>query len=168
MRNFGAVGTKYLVTTTDAPTAERLVKEGLRQAFDDGSVSIFELPEVDGYFHTVDPSCKVKSVNWQVADVTCDRPSTLVRLELNDPGWSASRNGADAKVSTYGEIFQSVEVPAGESRVTFDYAPQYIWLAWLAAIGAIGWMVVWRPWRRAASDPETAVLAADANEDSAV
>ena len=54
-------------------------------------------------------------------------------------GWSAKRDGASVAVSTYGEIFQSVEVPAGASRVTFRYAPRHIWLAWLAAALAGAW-----------------------------
>jgi hypothetical protein len=146
LRNFAGIGTKYLVTTTDAEQAKQVVAAGLRQAFDDGQVSIFEVPYVTDYFHTVDPMCQVKPLNWQAADVSCAGPSTLVRLELSDPGWSATRNGADAKVSTYGEIFQSVDVPAGTSRVTFDYAPQHILLAWLAALAALVWIAAWRLW----------------------
>ncbi|MGZ4792386.1 MAG: hypothetical protein ACXWBO_11010, partial [Ilumatobacteraceae bacterium] len=127
----------------DPPTGQRLVSEGLRQVFDDGRVAIFELPNVVDYFHALDPTCQVVPVNWQAANVTCQQPSTLVRLELNDPGWSASRNGSSAAIATYGEIFQSVEVPAGSTRVTFEFAPQHITLAWLAAVIAIVWMVAW-------------------------
>ncbi|MGZ4771314.1 MAG: hypothetical protein ACXV3B_01405 [Ilumatobacteraceae bacterium] len=141
LRNFAGVGTKYVLTNADPSTGERLVSQGLRQVFDDGRVAIFELPGVVDYFHTLDPTCKVVAVNWQSANVTCQQPSTLVRLELNDPGWSASRNGSSAAIATYGEIFQSVEVPAGSTRVTFEFAPQHITLAWLAAVIAIVWMV---------------------------
>ncbi|MGZ7007907.1 MAG: hypothetical protein ACXVLX_20070 [Ilumatobacteraceae bacterium] len=146
LRNFAGIGTKYLVTNTDPEQAKQIVAAGLRQAFDDGQVSIFEVPDVADYFHTVDPSCKVSPVNWQSADVTCASPSTLVRLELSDPGWSATRNGADATISTTGEIFQSVDVPAGTTRVTFRFAPQHILLAWLAAVAALIWIVAWRLW----------------------
>ncbi|MGZ4807238.1 MAG: hypothetical protein ACXV5U_12730, partial [Ilumatobacteraceae bacterium] len=143
LRNFAGVGTKYVLTNADPPTGERLVSQGLRQVFDDGRVAIFELPNVVDYFHALDPTCQVVPVNWQAANVTCQQPSTLVRLELNDPGWSASRNGSSAAIATYGEIFQSVEVPAGSTRVTFEFAPQHITLAWLAAVIAIVWMVAW-------------------------
>jgi hypothetical protein len=141
--NYASVGTKYVVTNADPAAGQQLVANGLRQAFDDGRVAIYELPGVVDYFHTLDPTCQVAAINWQAANVTCDQPSTLVRLELNDPGWSAKRNGADAAIATSGEIFQSVDVPAGSTRVTFGYAPQHISLAWLAAIAAIIWLAIW-------------------------
>jgi hypothetical protein len=152
--NFARVGTKFLVTNSDPPTAERLVAAGLRGVFDEGGISIFELPGTADYFQVLDPACTVTAISWQVADVQCDRPSTLVRLELDDPGWSAKVDGDDATVSTHGEIFQSVEVPAGSSRVTYRYAPQRIWLAWVAAAVAMIWLMTsrWRQTRPAADD----------------
>ena len=156
LRNFAGVGTKYVVTNGDRPTGDRLIAAGLHEAFRDDLTAIYELPDVVDYFHTLDPTCEVIAVNWQSANVTCDQPSTLARLELNDPGWSAERNGSDAAISTYDEIFQSVEVPAGTTRVTFGYAPQHITLAWLAAVAAVLWIAV--PWsvRRSRREIEAA------------
>ncbi len=143
LRNFAGVGTKYVVTNGDPPTGQRLIDAGLREVFVDAQTAIYELPDVVDYFHALDPTCKVVAVNWKAADVTCDQPSRLVRLELSDPGWSATRNGSSASISTFGEIFQSVDVPAGSTRVTFGFAPPHITLAWLAAVAAIVWMAVW-------------------------
>jgi hypothetical protein len=147
MKNFAGVGTKYLVTNTDAPTADRLATAGLRQVFEDEQTSIFEVPAVAGYFSTLDPACDVTAVSWQSADVSCDKATTLVRLELSDPGWSATSGGADVPIATYGDIFQSVDVPAGLTRVSFEFTPPHIWLAWLAAAVAALWMAMWH-WRR--------------------
>ena len=138
--NFAGIGTKYLVTTTDTAVSERVVGAGLAPVYDDGGVAIFLLPGVADYF-TADASCTVTAVNWQQAQVDCSQAGTLLRRELADPSWSATVNGDQAEVVTSGQIFQSVAVPAGTSRVTFRFAPRRIGLAWLAALAAVLWMI---------------------------
>jgi uncharacterized membrane protein YfhO len=65
-------------------------------------------------------------------DARCDKPSTLVRLELAMKGWSARVNGEPRSIETTGEIFQSVALPQGESTVRFVFTPPFINWAWLA------------------------------------
>jgi hypothetical protein len=138
--NYAGIGTKYLVTTTDTAVAQRVLVAGLDTVYDDGIVSIFQLPGVSDYFTVADASCTVTAVNWQQAQVDCSQPGTLLRRELADPGWSTTVNGAQADIVTSSQIFQSVAVPAGTSRVTFRFAPRRIGLAWLGALVAVLWM----------------------------
>jgi hypothetical protein len=140
--NYSAAGMKYLVTATDPAVADRVAQVGLQPVYDDGTVSIFEAPAVGSYFQTADPTCWATVVDWQSADVECDQPTTLIRLELADPGWSATVGGDDAAITTTGTIFQSVDVPAGTSHVVFRYAPRRIGFAWLGALLAVVWMAM--------------------------
>jgi uncharacterized membrane protein YfhO len=62
----------------------------------------------------------------------CTHAATLLRRELYVPGWSVRVNGADVPLVEQ-DIFQAVDLPAGESSVEFTYAPPGIAWAWLMA-----------------------------------
>jgi len=55
------------------------------------------------------------------------------------PGWLASVNGVEEKVSASGP-FQIISVPKGDALVKFSYAPTHIKLAVAVALAAI---LVW-------------------------
>jgi hypothetical protein len=144
LSNYAAVGTAYVVAWADPTTSDRLQAAGLAMVFDDGFVQIFAVPNPAEYFQIVDGWCELTPVDWQTADVSCVKPSTLIRLELADDGWSASLNDDDVDISTHDDVFQSIQVPAGDSRITFAYAPPHIGWAWLAAlVGAIAALAGW-------------------------
>lgn len=153
--------TRYVVTFADPALTEIIEAAGMPLVFDDGRVTIFELPGARPYFETLDASCTVTGLSWQSVDVDCPNATTLVRRELADDGWSATVDGADAAVTTTNEIFQAVQVPAGRSRVTFEFAPTHIGLAWLLALLSIIWMVgatVLERWRRPAPAAATTTV----------
>lgn len=47
----------------------------------------------------------------------------LLLADQHFPGWTATVNGAPAPILRANYVFRAVEVPAGESVVTFDYRP---------------------------------------------
>ncbi|MGD9996240.1 MAG: hypothetical protein AB7U39_04860 [Ilumatobacteraceae bacterium] len=134
LSNYADVGTAYVVAWAEPTTTERLEAAGLTVVFDDGFVRIFAVPNPADYFQIVDSWCELTPVDWKTADVSCVEPSTLIRLELADDGWSAKVNGDEVEVVTHDGVFQSIAVPAGDSRITFGFAPTHIGLAWLAAL----------------------------------
>jgi uncharacterized membrane protein YfhO len=50
----------------------------------------------------------------------------LVLSELFYPGWEARVNGAPERIDEVEGGLRGIAVPAGESRVTVDYAPQTV------------------------------------------
>lgn len=57
------------------------------------------------------------------ASVDADGPMLLTVAQADDPGWSATVDGAPARIWTANYAFQAVEVPAGRHRVRMIYRP---------------------------------------------
>jgi hypothetical protein len=122
------------------------------------TTNIYRLSGSASYFSAA--SCRVRSSDRQSATVTCPSRSTLVRLETNLPGWSATVAGRRAPISEVDGLFQSVPVPAGIHTVQFSYSPPNVgWggVAFLAGILALATAAVRRGWnhRYRAGDRES-------------
>lgn len=74
-----------------------------------------------------------------VVDVDAQCAGMMVLTDAYYPGWTARVNGRDATIHPTDVAFRGVEVPAGRSRVVFEYRPASFraGLA-LAAIGLLG------------------------------
>ena len=109
---------------------------GMQRVFDDGFISIFALPDPLPYFRTVSGGpCSIGAAGRDSVTVDCSSPATLVRAELDMPGWTAGVNGRPVSIATYQGLLDAVPVAAGRSVVTFSYAPRHVDLA-LAGFGA--------------------------------
>ena len=66
-------------------------------------------------------------------------PSYLVLTDSYDPDWNVSVNGRQARLLHANQIFRAVALPAGDSRVVFEYRPLPLYLGVLItlATGAI-------------------------------
>jgi hypothetical protein len=53
-----------------------------------------------------------------------EAPGVLALSEAWAPGWTAQRNGEPIPAGKYREALVQVELPAGESKVVFRYAPR--------------------------------------------
>ena len=98
-------------------------------------MSIYQLPDTRDYFSA--PGCTFVPVSHERVDGSCTRASKLIRLELFMQGWSATVNGEPAPVGISDGVFQTVDLPAGEMRVSFSYEPPGFGLALAAAAAAL-------------------------------
>lgn len=149
--NYKAIGVKFLVTQEGAVRSEFADQQNLEKVYDDEQVEIYRLANTKPYFEAA--GCTVNTSNRDTADIDCSRASTLTRRELFMPGWTAKVADQRSNISASEEIFQSLAVPAGKSKVQFIYNPPYIALAYAAfTIGLAA--VVASLWRRRRSSDE--------------
>jgi len=115
---FGRAGVKYVVTEPydDLTGLMRLV-------YRSPVMNIYELPAFTPYFSAAGGG--VNALSRDEADIQCDRPTTLVRLESFTPNWKATVNGRPAAVRMAAGLFQAVDLPAGASTVRFTYECPY-------------------------------------------
>jgi hypothetical protein len=88
------------------------------------------------------PVGSVRVVDWR-ADrialaVVAHMPALLVLVQGHDPGWQATVAGRRAALNRTNVLYQSVEVPAGESRVELAYRPRAALLG--AALSGTSWL----------------------------
>jgi hypothetical protein len=131
---YEATGVAYVLTGwgVGLPVA------GATLAWRGDSMNIWKLPAPAPYFQA--EGCKLIASTRLKAEADCASPSTLRRLELASPGWRATIDGSPAAIGT-SDIFQTVALPAGHSRVVFAYAPPLIDWAWAAGALAAATML---------------------------
>ncbi len=131
INNYEAVGVKYLVTDAGQVNNSYSMQYGLAKVYSDPNIEIFALPKPQPYFAT-SHTCSISAHGRDSLTVSCPQKSTLTRQELSFPGWATSVNGQSKPISTNQEIFQSVDLPAGESSVRFSYNPPFIAAGYIA------------------------------------
>ena len=136
---FEAAGTRYVLVEAAAdPFADRAASP-LHQVFRSPTSRVYELPAPRPYYTASPGACRLTVGDREHVQADCASPALLCRLEADDPGWHATVNGTAVPMTTTGDIFQQVALPAGTSRVVFSYAPPYSPLIWsLFAIGLTG------------------------------
>jgi len=107
--------------------------------FDDGRTHIYRLPDAAPYFQTTGGPCTLTAASRDEMQAVCAAPATLLRREMAWRGWRARLNGKGIKVHTAG-TFQTVDLPAGASRVVWWYAPPQAWLIALLFAAGVAWL----------------------------
>lgn len=92
---------------------------------------IYELPHPASYFETTGGPCLVSASSRESLNASCKTPAVLIRRELDYPGWRAYVNGNRRQIRPQ-SIFQTVDLPAGDSQVRFAYSPSHIGWCYLA------------------------------------
>src|SRR5579885_1586477 len=92
---------------------------------------IYELPHPAPYFETQGGPCLVSANSRESLQASCKAPAVLVRHELDYPGWRSYVNGNRRQIRPE-SILQKIELPAGDSHVTFAYTPSHIGWCYLA------------------------------------
>ncbi|HEX4521279.1 MAG TPA: YfhO family protein [Gaiellaceae bacterium] len=72
--------------------------------------------------------------------LSCERPTLLVRRETALPGWHATIDGHPARLQTVDGLFQALPLARGSHRIAFSYAPPY--LRWAFAGFVLGWAIL--------------------------
>lgn len=103
---------------------------------------IYQLAGTSSYFTA--GGCQIKSSGRESAQLSCRRPTTLVRRETWFRGWTARVDGHLTPIRRVDGLFQAVSVPAGSHRIVFSFAPPGIGWGWLALIG--GCVLMCLPW----------------------
>lgn len=60
-----------------------------------------------------------------------------MRREVWMRGWTARVNGRPTSVSLSEDTFQAIQLPAGTSKVVFDYDPAWVRFSFWPALGAL-------------------------------
>jgi hypothetical protein len=134
------------IAATYAPAADHP-----RLAYQDATMSIYELSHAAPYFGVSGDACALVPHSSDAVATRCDRPAVLIRREMFDAGWRASVNGSARPVRRTNEIFQAIDLPTGTADVRFRYRPPYIAAAYVAfAVGLLGLLGLVAGRRRAA------------------
>ena len=133
------IAVRYIVTSAGDQSLRGWPGLDLPLVYDAAGVDIYEVPGATGYFST-DARCTLDVAGRRDLIADCAAPTTLVRRELSFPGWRVTVDGRRATLGTRG-IVQTLALPAGRTRVRFDYAPPGIGWAYFAAILGAGWML---------------------------
>ncbi len=132
-------GVRYIVTP---PAQTRLQRSSsfelvLRRP----TAWIYRLVGAAPYFSTRLAGCVTRADGRERVRLACPRPTTLLRRELDFPGWRATVDGHSTSIRTADRIYQSVPVPAGYHTVSFGYSPPEIGWALVGLLAGAGWLV---------------------------
>lgn len=72
--------------------------------------------------------------------VNAESGAYLVLTDAYYPGWAATINGQPAEIIRANVMFRAVQIPAGESTVTFAYQPG--WMPGALIVGAVAWLIL--------------------------
>ncbi len=146
LASFEWAGVEYVIAHARSPID---LGSAVTRAYADPLLAIYRLPEPAPYFEVVAGDCDAPTQGSRTrAVVDCRTPGILVRRELFFPGWSATVDGAPARIEPYRDLFQSVALAPGRNAVRFSFAPPGAGLAWLAM--ALGTAVLGAGWWHAA------------------
>jgi len=98
-------------------------------------LTVYELTDPAPYFETIGGPCRVSPVTREEVTTDCASPARLIRRELFFDGWKATINGLRAPIFKAAPIMQAVDIPSGNARIEFHYAPPY------AAASAVAFIV---------------------------
>lgn len=104
-----------------------------------GTADIYELPHPSPYFEAQGGPCTLSPESRTALAASCKSPARLLRRELYYPGWRAYVNGKREPIHAH-SIFESIALPAGNSRISFAYSPTHI--AWGYAATTLGLLVI--------------------------
>ncbi len=108
---------------------------GLVKVFQNETAAIWRDPKALPYYTTLGGNCRVREQSYTAVTVDCARPATLVRRQLSSPGWTVTVNGASRRIPDNGSLFSSIRLPAGTSRVSYDYLPDHFVPAAVISLG---------------------------------
>ncbi len=152
---YRAASVKYVITPRSQPLPESPAT--FRLVFESPVTRIYELAGSAPYFTA--PGCAVRPDGRGAVNLTCARPTVLVRRETYMPGWSATVDGRPVRIGRAGDLFQAVAVGAGSHRVGFGFSPPNViwgWIGFLAGVVLLFAEPVRRLISRRASSPASA------------
>jgi hypothetical protein len=114
----------------------RKLVPGAKTVFRDQVMTIYRLPH-DRRFYSTSPECALSEQDLNHLIANCLNPARLLRLEAWFPGWHVRLNGKPAVISRQEDVFQSVQLAAGRTRVSFFYRPRGTFVSVALALAAL-------------------------------
>ena len=124
LANYEALGVQYILTPS-APLDATLAATGLTLVAHDVRSNLYELPHPSSFYLTALSTCVLSHATLDHLQVTCPGATTLTRLELSMPGWTARVNGVATPITTNNGLTQTLAVPAGTSTISFSFLPPH-------------------------------------------
>jgi hypothetical protein len=122
------VGVKYVLTPAGV---DPFTETSPPKVYSDPLMDIYQLPAPAPYFETPGVACSLQPQSRTAVAADCPGPTTLIRRELFFPGWRAEINGHETPIIEQNGLFEAINLPAGQSKITYSYAPPHIIWAWL-------------------------------------
>lgn len=114
------------------------ISGALPKVYHDFLMDIFETPHPEPYYSVSSGGpCRLEARKRDSLHAVCDAPAVLVRRELYMPGWHAFASGKRIEAKPYRKIFESFDLPQGDSYLRFAYVPPYAKLAAVGTLAAI-------------------------------
>ena len=125
---------------------DSMVMHGFRKAYQDSVMEIWEVPGPAPYYEVMQGGpCTLTTEQRQGVTAVCSYPAKLRRRELYMPGWNVRKNGAPIEAVQQDGIFQATSLPAGASKVHYNFTPPHVEIGWAACLtGMVGlfWQLV--------------------------
>jgi hypothetical protein len=140
------VGAPVPVRDNYLPYLRFMFGSDLKPVFLSRSMIVYAMPDTRDYFSA--DACELRPVSHDRVDASCARSSKLDRLEIYMRGWSATVNGKTVPVGLSEDgTFQTVDLPAGASRIEFQYEP--LGFKWALAAACAALLLVFAVFARA-------------------
>jgi hypothetical protein len=147
--DYEALGVEYLLVEPKPLTPALSAIVGTTPVAKDFESALYVLPHPTSFYTTALGTCVISDALVDKVSINCPSATTLTRLELTMPGWSAHVNGMAMTISSTDGLTQTVAVPAGTSTITFTYLPPHEEVAMIvSALALVAIASTWRPRRR--------------------
>ena len=101
-----------------------MVMHGFHKAYQDSVMEIWEVPAPAPYYEVMQGGpCTLTTERREDVTAVCSSPAKLRRRELYMPGWNVRKNGAAIEAVRQDGIFQGTSLPAGPSKVHYNFTP---------------------------------------------
>jgi hypothetical protein len=126
-------GNRTMQYSPQLTVIENSLAQATRPVYRGAVADIYKLPHPAPYFEAQGGVCDLSPQSRESVRASCKAPAVLIRRELFYPGWRAYVNGKPAHIRA-DSIFEAIDLPAGESRISFAYSPTHIGWAYAAMI----------------------------------
>jgi hypothetical protein len=144
-----SAGTNQQLKGPDGPLPDRrlhvtfkdsMLMHGFHKAYGDSVMDIWEVPEPAPYFEVMQGGpCTLATEQREDVTAGCSSPAKLRRRELYMPGWKVRNNGAAIGAVEQDGIFQATTLPAGLSKLHYQFVPPHMGISWAACVtGLVG------------------------------
>jgi len=126
-------GRRLRVTFEDS-----MLMHGFHKAYGDSVMDIWEVPKPAPYYEVMQGGpCTLATEQREDVTAVCSSPAKLRRRELYMPGWNVRNNGTAIEAVQQDGIFQATMLPAGLSRVHYNFTPPHMEIGWAACLTGV-------------------------------